>query len=115
MLAFLLFATLATAPAADAAPSETEETSTPSSREADNPNWKCATGRNRLRSQESRETWDQIKALKKDNGGGVPPEAQKILNEMTAFYEAEGDETSTDMAEMMREFAGGKAERRTAC
>ena len=109
MLAFLLFAALS------ATPAENAETPPDSTKKVDNPDWKCATGRNRLRSQESRETWDQIKALKKDNGGGVPPEAQKILNEMTAFYEAEGDESATDMAEMMREFAGGKAERRTAC
>src|SRR4028118_497969 len=103
MLAFLLFAALS------ATPAENADTPPDSTKKVDNPNWKCATGRNRLRSQESRETWDQIKALKKDNGGGVPPEAQKILNEMTAFYEAEGDEKSTDMAEMMGAFAGANA------
>jgi Spy/CpxP family protein refolding chaperone len=108
MFTTILFAALLAAP-------ETTTTTTTPAAKPDNHSWQCSTGRNRLRSQESRETWDQIKALKKDNGGGVPPEAQKILNQMTEMFEQDDSRSSSDMAEMMREFAGGKAERRTAC
>jgi hypothetical protein len=111
MLTFILFTALSMAPSAPSAPSEE---AAPSAK-TDNPNWQCATGRNRLKNQESRETWDQIKAMKKDGGAGIPPEAQKILNDMTAFYEQDNGRTSSDTAEMLREFAGGKAERKTAC
>jgi Spy/CpxP family protein refolding chaperone len=105
MLTILALLLAAPAPAAQASSTTTAEPT----------DWQCSTGRNRLRSQESRETWDQIKALKKDGGAGVPPEAQAILNQMTAMYENDDSRSSSDMAEMMREFAGGKAERRTAC
>ncbi len=106
MLTLALFAALSAAPAGGkAAPAA----------KPDNHSWQCSTGRNRLREQESRETWDQMKAMKMDNGGGVPPEAQKILNQMTEHYEQDDSRGSSDMAELMREFAGGKAERRTAC
>ncbi len=77
--------------------------------------WRCSTERNRLRNQESRETWDEIKALKRDGGAAVPPEAQAILNQMTEMFEKDDSRYSSDTAEMMREFAGAKAERRTAC
>lgn len=106
MLTLLLTAALSAAPAATTAPSASS---------SETRNWQCATGRNRLRSQESRNTWDQIKRLKKDGGGGVPPQAQAILNQMTEMFEKDDSRGSSDMAEMMREFAGGKAERRTAC
>lgn len=100
---------------AGAAPTAAAPAASNSANEGGPHGWKCSTGRNRLRDQESRETWDAIKRMKKDNGGGVPPEAQKILNQVTEMYEKDDSRGSSDMAEMMREFAGGKAERRTAC
>ncbi len=112
MLTILLLAALSPEAATEDVPSTEMAASTEAPGSKDPHGWQCSTGRNRLRDQESRETWDAIKRMKKDNGGGVPPEAQKILNQMTEMYEQDGE---TDMAEMMREFAGGKAERRTAC
>jgi Spy/CpxP family protein refolding chaperone len=102
---------------AGAAPTAAAPAETPSATANDSGphGWKCSTGRNRLREQESRETWDAIKRMKKDGGAGVPPEAQKILNQITEMYEQDDSRGSSDMAELMREFAGGKAERRTAC
>jgi hypothetical protein len=38
-----------------------------------------------------------------------------MLNQMTEMFEKDGGKVESDMAEMMREFAGGKAERKTAC
>lgn len=93
-------------------------TAAPSSAQASKPNthdWQCSTGRNRLQTKEARESYDQIKAMKKDGAAGIPPEAQKMLNQMTEMFEKDGGKVESDMAEMMREFAGGKAERKTAC
>jgi Spy/CpxP family protein refolding chaperone len=104
MISLLLVAVLT------AAPSSSAPASKPSPHD-----WQCSTGRNRLQTKEARESYDQIKAMKKDNSGGIPPEAQKILNQMTSMYEKDGSKVESDMAELMREFAGGKAERRTAC
>lgn len=105
-----IIALLLTAAAPTAQVSSTSEATT-----AAPTDWQCSTGRNRLRNEESRETWDQIKAMKKDGGAGIPPEAQAILNQMTEMFEKDDSRYSSDTAEMMREFAGGKAERRTAC
>lgn len=105
MITIFLAAGLWAAPAAASAPSTKPSTH----------DWQCSTGRNRLQTKEARESYDQIKAMKKDNGAAIPPEAQKILNQMTEMFEKDGGKVESDMAEMMREFAGGKAERKTAC
>jgi Spy/CpxP family protein refolding chaperone len=108
MLTILTLLLAAAAPAAQTSSTAEATTAAPT-------DWQCSTGRNRLRNQESRETWDQIKAMKKDGSAGVPPEAQALLNQMTEMFEKDDSRYSSDTAEMMREFAGGKAERRTAC
>ena len=105
MLTILALLLIAVAPT-------TSMSSTPDPTIAESTDRRCSTGRDRLQDEESRATWDQIKALKKDGGGGVPPEAQAILNQMTEMYENDDSRHSSDMAEMMREFAGGKAERK---
>jgi hypothetical protein len=66
-------------------------------------------------AKETRETFDAIRNLKKDGASGVPAEAQAILDQMTAMYENDDSRGSAEMADAMREFAGGRAPRRQRC
>lgn len=90
----------------------------PAASKSDGPTgWKCQIGRERLRHQESKEVWDKTKAIEegKVNRDGLPKEARDILDQMTEHFEQSEDRYASDTAELMREFGGGRAARRTAC
>ena len=59
--------------------------------------------------KDTAETLNALRSMKKDSAAGVPPEAQAILDQMTAMFENDDSRGSAQMADAMREFAGGRA------
>jgi hypothetical protein len=87
---------------------------TPKATGADKPA-SCAAKNRVSGDNDTQETLNAIRSMKKDGGAGVPPEAQAILDQMTAMFENDDSRGSAEMADAMREFAGGRAPRRPRC
>ena len=76
---------------------------------------KCKGARTLVRDKDTRDTLNAVRDLKKDGGAGVTKEAQAVLDQITDMFEKDDSRYSAEMAEAMREFAGGRATKRQAC
>ena len=75
----------------------------------------CKTTRTLVRDKDTRDTMNAVRDLKKDGAAAVGADAQAVLDQLTDMFEKDDSRYSAEMAEAMREFAGGRATKRQAC